>query len=111
MAKIDPTHHAFKRAGKTGPGPKKRTRHQQGDWECQRGKNTRTSYVQICTYVGDNRSRRGTKMKVTKSKAKKKAYNKLWRSWAKRNARIKSFQARGPRSGYRCRSTPVARCR
>jgi hypothetical protein len=111
MAKIDPTHHAFKRAGKTGPGPKKRTKHQQGDWECQKGKNTSTKYVQICTYVGDNKKRRGKKIKVVKSKAKKKAYNKLWRKWAAKNARIKAFQAKRAKGTYKCRATPVSKCR
>jgi hypothetical protein len=111
MAKNDPSHHAFKRAGKTGPGPKKRVHHERGDWECQKGKNTAKAYVQICTYVGDNRKRRGAKMKVVTPKAKKKAYNKRWRKWAAANKRIKAFQARGYKSTYKCRSTRVTKCR
>jgi hypothetical protein len=109
--KIDGTHHAYKRAGKNGPGPKKKTNHQQGDWECQKGKNTSTKYVQICTYVGDNRKRRGKKVKVVRSKAKKLAYNRKWRAWAAKNARIKAFQSKGYKQSYKCRSTPVAKCR
>lgn len=113
MAKpIDPTHHTFKRASSIGPGPKKRPRLEQAkDWECQKGKNTSTKYVQICTYVGDNKKRRGKKIKVVTSKAKKKRYNKLWRKWAAKNARIKALQKKGPKSSYRCRPTRVSKCR
>jgi hypothetical protein len=112
MAKeIDPTGHPFKRTGKDGPGPKKHINYQEREWECQKGKNTRTHYVQICTYVGKNKKRRGKKVKVARSKAKKKAYNKLWRRWAKKNARIKALQARGAKQGYQCRSTRVRKCR
>jgi hypothetical protein len=98
MAKpIDPSHHTFKRAGGIGPGPKRRPRlHQAQDWECQKGKNTSKSYVQICTYVGDNKARRGKKLKVVTSKVKKKRYNKLWRKWAKNNARIRRCTRRAP---------------
>ncbi len=109
--RIDDSHHAFKRAGGVGPGPKKRPRlFQQKDWECQKGKNTGKAYVQICTYVGDNKARRGKKVKVVRSKAKKKAYNRQWRKWAKNNKRIAALQAKGPKPGYRCRRTRVAKC-
>jgi hypothetical protein len=113
MAKpIDPTHHTFKRATGIGPGPKKRPRLERAkDWECQKGKNTSTKYVQICTYVGDNKKRRGKKIKVVTSKAKKKAYNKLWRKWAKHSKRIQALQKKGARAGYRCRATPVSKCK
>lgn len=83
MARIDDSHHSFKRGGKLGPGPKKQTTHRTSDWECKKGKNTSTKYVQVCTYVGDIRERRGKKIKVVRSKAKKKAYNKLFRAFAK----------------------------
>ena len=110
--RIDDSHHTFKRAGGIGPGPRKRPRFfRTGDWECQKGKNTSTKYVQVCTYVGDVRARRGKKVKVVRSKAKKKTYNKQWRKWAKHNARIKALQSKGARTGYRCRKTPVAKCR
>jgi hypothetical protein len=67
--------------------------------------------VQICTYVGDNKKRRGKKLKVVTDKAKKKKYNKKWRAWAKHSARIKALQTKGPRQGYKCRRTPVAKCK
>lgn len=110
--RIDDSHHTFKRAGGIGPGPKKRPRlYREGDWECQKGQNTSTKYVQICTYVGDIRSKRGKKVKVVRSKAKKKKYNKLWRAWAKRSSRIKTLQRKGARAGYRCRKTKIAKCK
>jgi hypothetical protein len=109
--RIDDSHHTFKRAARIGPGPRKRPRLERtGDWECQKGKNTPTKYVQICTYVGDVKKRRGKKVKVVRSKAKKKIYNKQWRAWAKRSARIKALQKKGPRADYRCRKTPIAKC-
>ena len=113
MAKrIDDSHQPFKRTGAIGPGPKKRPKlHQEKDWECQKGKNTKTHYVQVCTYVGDNRKRRGKKIKVVRSKKSKRSYNKLWRAWAKRNGRIQALQSRGAKTGYRCRKTPASRCR
>lgn len=109
--RIDDSHQPFKRAVKTGPGPKKQTNRQEGDWECKKGKNTKKHYVQVCTYVGDNRARRGKKITVKRLKTSKKRYNKLWRKWAARNARIKQLQKQGPRRGYRCRKTPAAKCR
>jgi hypothetical protein len=111
MARIDDSHHSFKRGGKLGPGPKKQTSHRTADWECKKGKNTKTHYVQLCTFVGDDRSRRGKKLKVKTKKTKKKAYNKLFRAFAKRSVRLKAREARGARTGYRCRKTPVAKCR
>jgi hypothetical protein len=110
MARIDDSHHSFKRGVKLGPGPKKQTLEREGDWECQKGKNTKTHYVQTCTYVGDNRARRGKKIKVARSKAKKKAYNKLFRAFQKKNARLAKLQKKGRRPGYRCRKTPAAKC-
>lgn len=109
---IDDSHHAFKRAGGIGPGPKKRPRvHQERDWECQKGKATATHYVQVCRYVGDNTKRRGVKMTVRRKKSSKKAYNAVWRKWAAKNKRIKALQNKGPKAGYRCRRTPAASCR
>jgi len=111
MARIDDSHHAFKRANKIGPGPKKQELHQEKNWECKKGKNTSTEYVQICRYVGDNTKRRGKTIKIKRKKSKKKAYNKLYRAWAKKSTRLGSFQARSRKAGYRCRRTPIAKCR
>jgi hypothetical protein len=113
MAKrIDDSHQPFKRTGAIGPGPKKRPKvHQEKNWECQKGKATAKHYVQICTYVGDYSKRRGKKIKVLRSKASKKKYNKLWRAWAKRNKRISALQSRGAKRGYSCRKTPIAKCK
>jgi hypothetical protein len=109
MARIDDSHHPFKRAGTLGPGPKKQKLAQEGNWECSKGKNTKTDYVQTCRWIGGGPPRKP--MKVKRSKAKKKAYNKAYRAWLKRNARIKSFQAKPRKAGYRCRRTAVAKCR
>ena len=109
--RIDDSHQPFKRTTKTGPGPKKQTNTREGDWECKKGKPTKTHYVQVCTYVGANRKRRGKKIKVRRKKSSKKAYNKLWRAWAKKTARIQKLQNKGARSGYRCRRTAVTKCR
>jgi hypothetical protein len=111
MARIDDSHHSFKRGVKLGPGPKKQTNERAGDWECKKGKNTAKNYVQVCTYVGDNRERRGKKIKVVRSKAKKKAYNKLFRAFEKRSKRLAALQKRGRRGGYKCRKTTVAKCK
>ena len=108
MARIDGSHHAFKRTGTIGPGPKKQKASQEKNWECSKGKNTATAYVQICRWVGEGRRK---PMKVTRKKVKKKAYNKLYRAWAKRNDRVRRLQSRGPKPGYRCRTTPVSKCR
>jgi hypothetical protein len=110
--RIDDSHHTFKRAGGIGPGPRKRPRLlRAGDWECQKGKNTTKDYVQVCTYVGDVKARRGKKIKVKTDRAEKKIYNKQWRKWAKKNKRIKALQSKGARTGYRCRKTKIAKCR
>lgn len=109
--RIDDSHTPAKRTTKFGPGPRKRKLTFKGDWECRKGKNTSTMYVQKCTYVGDNKKRLGAKITVKTPKRKKQRYNKLYRKWAKKNARIKALQARGARSGYRCRKTAVAKCR
>ena len=108
MARIDDSHHAFKRSGELGPGPKRRKLHEEKDWECRKGKNTATEYVQVCRWVGDGKRK---PMTVRRSKAKKKAYNKSYRAWLKRNARIQAFQAKGRKPGYRCRRTAIAKCR
>lgn len=111
MSRIDDSHHTFKRSKNLGPGPKKRKLSMAGDWECQKGKNTQTHYVQVCTYVGDNRDLRGKKRRVRRKKASKKAYNRLFRKFAKRSERLARLQARGRRPGYRCRTTRVAKCK
>lgn len=109
--RIDDSHHSFKRSTKLGPGPKKRTNTQELTWECQKGRNTSTHYVQVCRYVGDDRAKRGKKITVKRSKAKKKAYNKLFRRWAKRNRRLQAMQAKPSRRAYKCRKTTVAKCK
>jgi hypothetical protein len=112
MSRIDDSHAPFKRTGKIGPGPKKRPAiSQDKNWECQKGKATTKHYVQVCTYVGPNKTRRGKKIKVKTVKTKKRAYNKLYRKWAAKNARIQAQLKRGARGGYKCRKTPVAKCR
>lgn len=108
MARIDDSHHAFKRAGSLGPGPKKQKLAQEQNWECRKGKNTSKEYVQICRWVGDGKRK---PIKVKRSKAKKKAYNKLYRAWLKRSARIQAFQRKGRKTGYRCKRTAIAKCR
>jgi hypothetical protein len=112
MAKrIDDSHHAFKRGARLGPGPRKRQLYEERNWECTKGKNTSTEYVQICRYVGDDRTKRGKRVKIKRKKSAKKAYNKIYRAWQKRNARVQAFQSRPRKSGYRCRKTPVAKCK
>lgn len=108
MARIDDSHHAFKRAGSLGPGPKKKKLSEEKDWECRKGKNTATEYVQICRWVGEGKRK---PMTVRRKKKSKKAYNKLYRKWLKANARIQAFQRKGRKTGYRCRKTPIAKCR
>lgn len=105
MARIDDSHHAFKRKGSIGPGPRKRPRLTQvKEWECHKPKGGK-KYVQICRYVGPGKSRKPRKV-VTK-KSKKKAYNKLYRKWA-----AGKKVGTGPRrSGYRCRKTPQTSCK
>ena len=109
--RIDDSHAPFKRAGGLGPGPKKRPRVQQErDWECQKRPATKTHYVQVCTYVGDNKARRGKKMTVKRSKKEKKAYNVVFRRFEAKSKRLQAQQKRGAKPGYRCRKTPAARC-
>lgn len=111
MSRIDDSHYTFKRTQNLGPGPKKRKLSMAGNWECQKGTNTKTHYVQSCTYVGPDRDKRGKKRKVRRKKSSKKAYNRLFRAFAKRSKRLKALQARGRRPGYRCRKTRVAKCK
>jgi len=108
MAKrIDDSHQPFKRRGKIGPGPK---RHppvlQVKDWECVKGSK---KYVQVCTYVGPNKKRRGTKTVNRMNPLKKKKYNKQYRAWAKKNRANAS--SKPARAGYRCRRTRSTSCR
>jgi hypothetical protein len=111
MALIDDSHAPFKRTKRIGPGPKKRAPvDHTGNLECERRRKTATHYIQVCTYVGDNRARRGKKTVIKTPIKKKKRYMKLYRAWAKNNARIAALQKRGPRRGYKCRKTPVAKC-
>ena len=109
--RIDDSHAPFKRTNKIGPGPKKRPSiSQDKNWECQKGKNTAKHYVQVCTYVGSSKKRRGKTLTVKTLKSVKKAYNKVYREWAAKNARIKALTKRGPKKGYRCRQTKIAKC-
>jgi hypothetical protein len=107
MSRIDDSHQPYKRTRKIGPGPKKRAPVLQvGDWECKRGPK---KYTQVCVYVGDNRDRRGTKVKKKLNAKKKKAYNKIYRAWAKKNRA--ALAARGQLPTYRCRRTAAAKCK
>jgi hypothetical protein len=106
--RIDGTHTPDKRTLKFGPGPKKRKFALTDDWNCVKGKNTSTHYVQVCTWKGDGNRAVAT---IRTNKKKKKAYNKLYRKFAKRSARIKALTKRGPRRNYKCRSTRVSKCR
>ena len=105
--RIDDSHHPFKRTRKIGNGPKKHppVLHVK-EWECRKGKK---KYEQICRYVGPDERRRGTVTTSRMNPKKKKAYNKLYREFAKRNR--KDLRKRGARPGYRCRRTRIAKCR
>lgn len=109
---IDDSHAPFKRTNKIGPGPKKRPPvTQTSNLECERRRKTATHYIQVCTYVGPDRARRGKKTVVKTAIKKKQRYMKQYRAWAKNNARIAALSKRGPIRGYKCRKTPVAKCR
>lgn len=113
MAKrIDDSHSPYKRTNKEGPGPRgKGPVFQSKDWECAKGKNTAKAYVQLCRYVGPNPDRRGAKLTVKTPKARKKAYNKLYRKWAAKSKRIQGLRKRGAKPGYKCRKTKNAKCK
>jgi hypothetical protein len=109
---IDDSHTPFKRTNKIGPGPRKRAPVKQtGNLECERRRKTDTHYIQVCTYVGPDRARRGKKTKIKTKITKKKRYMKQYRAWAKNNARIAALSKRGPIRGYKCRKTVVAKCK
>lgn len=110
-SRIDDSHQPFKRIRQIGPGPKRRPAVAQvRDWECKRGPK---KYTQICTYVGPNRARRGTKVVSKLDPKKKKKYNKQYRAWrASLSARARpDLRRSAPLPGYRCRRTPVAKCK
>lgn len=110
MARIDDSHQPFKRTKTIGPGPRRRPAIQQAkDWECAARPSTRTHYIHVCTYVGPNRKRRGKKVTIKTSKAAKKAYNKQYRKWRKRNRT--QLAKRRALPGYRCHRTKYAKCR
>lgn len=111
MAKrIDDSHQPFKRTSKIGPGPKKAPMIKKADqWECHKGKREKGKYVQLCKYIGDNANMRGKVRKVKTKIARKKAYNKLYRAWAKKN-RAK-LQARAALPSYKCRRTAATKCK
>jgi hypothetical protein len=106
--RIDDSHAPAKRTTKFGPGPRKRKFQLTDDWRCTKGKNTKTHYVQVCTWMGDGK-RKPVKIKTKKSK--KKTYNKVYRAFAKRSKRIAALTKRGPRRGYKCKRTKLARCK
>lgn len=102
MARIDDSHQPYKRTRKLGPGPKRaRPKQQTKEWECRRGKRP---YEQICRWVGEGK-RKPTKNRMNPSK--KRAYNKLYRAWAKK----KRLAERGKLPGYKCRRTANTKCR
>jgi hypothetical protein len=107
MARIDDSHAPFKRTTRIGPGPKKRGQIvRTNDWECRKAPKVKGAYVQICTYVGENKARRGKKIKVKTSVAKKKKYNKLYRAWLKKTGKARTGKAL---PSYKCKKTPVAK--
>jgi hypothetical protein len=106
--RIDDSHASGKRSLRAGPGPHKRKYALTEDWRCTKGKNTSTHYVQVCTWHGEGNRK---PIKVKTKKTKKKVYNKLYRAFAKRSARIQARVTRGPRKGYRCRKTKIAKCK
>lgn len=105
---IDKSKHPFKRATKTGPGPKKRTTKLKERYKCEKGPTKKGMYTQICTYKGAD----GKKHQITvrTKKSYKKRYNKLYRKWAANNKRIAALVNKGPRKGYVCRRTKVTPC-
>lgn len=105
--RIDDSHQPFKRTRQLGPGPKRAPAVRQvREWECQKG---REKYTQVCTYVGPDLNKRGKKVKSKMNAKKKKAYNKVYRAWAKANRA--GLHARGPLPSYRCKRTRVAKCK
>lgn len=109
MARIDDSHTPFKRTTTIGPGPRKRPKIKRtGDWECRKGPKTKTDYVQICRYVGDNKNRSRKPVKVKTPIKDKKAYNKLYRAWLKRTGKARTGKAL---PSYKCKKTAVAKCK
>lgn len=98
MARIDDSHQPYKRKRSEGPGPRRRPRvFEQKDWECSKGKNTKTHYVQVCKYVGDGPDRAPRRIKLKKKY--KKGYNKEYRAWLKKHG----AHRQKPVASYHCR--------
>lgn len=105
MARIDDSHQPFKRKRSIGPGPRKRPKvNEAKDWACARAKPTKTHYVQVCKWVGGGETKSPRTVKLRKKY--KKAYNKVYRAWA-RNKRLSAT----PVKSYRCRKKPGTKCR
>lgn len=105
MTRIDDSHTPFKRKKSIGPGPKrqppvKQTKH----FVCERPRHGRKKgfYTQDCV---DTKT--GIVHVIRRKKSKKKAYNKVYRTWT---AKRKAPKSR-PLPSYRCRRTRVASCR
>lgn len=105
---IDPTHSPFKRAARLGPGPKKKSRPLQLDWECHRKRNPkRGTYQQVCKYVGPIAEKRGDIKIITTKKKAKKAYNAKYEAWLEKRGGPR-FRNR-VREGYRVRKALLPR--
>lgn len=104
MARIDDSHQPFKRKRSIGPDPKRHPKVSQvKEWECAAKKPTSTHYVTVCRWIGEG-TRKPTVNKM--SKAKKRAYNKLYRPFA-----AKKRTTGGKLPSYRCRRTRSASCK
>jgi hypothetical protein len=70
---IDDSHTPFKRSKRLGPGPKRSTKAQTGEWTCEYVK----PYVQKCTSAKKSKRTGKKKVKIIKiDRAYKKRYNK-----------------------------------
>jgi hypothetical protein len=97
---IDSSHHPFKRARDLGPGPRRQKLSEARDWECKKPRGGK-KYEQICTYIGPDKDKRGTKKRIIRKPAAKARYNKLYSKWLDTNGPRFADKAR---SGYRGRS-------
>lgn len=110
MSRIDDSHQPYKRKRSLGPGPRRRPRITESkDWECIKGKNTKTHYVQKCVFIGDDRSglHTGDRRTVKTKKKTKKKYNKLYKAWAKKHG----VSGRKAVSSYSCRRQRGVTCK
>jgi hypothetical protein len=101
--RIDSSHSPFKRAAELGPGPKKKSRSLQLDWECKKkAKPKKGTYQQVCKYVGPIKAKRGTKRVITVKKKAKAEYNETYENWLKKRGGKPRFR-NVVRKGYKAR--------